>query len=199
MESGTQKSENVVVAHVAEVLAKILVRERGDERIPLVRDPDQRRFELAHLGAPHEIAEESHTGDDATVDIEAHVDLSRRKPLCTLQRARRILAVVPAPAPIPALDQLARERDEATPAGRFATALTFALTENWRGLLERCRQDRSLKENPAVFSLYLRALGERIEGHAELHAPARCRQLRSSHQQSWERSRHVSEYRVLGL
>ncbi|MEO7166139.1 MAG: rhomboid family intramembrane serine protease [Spartobacteria bacterium] len=59
-----------------------------------------------------------------------------------------------------ALDQLARERDEATPAGRFATALTFALTENWRGLLERCRQDRSLKENPAVFSLYLRALGE---------------------------------------
>ncbi len=59
-----------------------------------------------------------------------------------------------------ALDQLARERDEVTPAGRFATALTFALTENWPGLVQWCRHDLSLTANPAVFALYLRALGE---------------------------------------
>lgn len=46
---------------------------------------------------------------------------------------------------------------------------------------------------------YLRALGGRIKGEAELHAPARCRQLRASHAQAWERSRPVSEYRALGL
>ena len=46
---------------------------------------------------------------------------------------------------------------------------------------------------------YLRRLGERIEGEAELHAPARCRQLRASHNQAWERARPVSEYRALGL
>ncbi len=46
---------------------------------------------------------------------------------------------------------------------------------------------------------YLRALGGRIEGEAELHAPARCRQLRAGHDQAWERARPVSEYRALGL
>jgi predicted GNAT family N-acyltransferase len=46
---------------------------------------------------------------------------------------------------------------------------------------------------------YLRALGERIEGEAERHAPARCRQMRASHEQAWERARPVSEYRALGL
>ena len=46
---------------------------------------------------------------------------------------------------------------------------------------------------------YLRKFGERVEGEAELHAPARCRQLRASHQQAWERARPVSEYRALGL
>ena len=46
---------------------------------------------------------------------------------------------------------------------------------------------------------YLRTLGVRIEGEAELHAPARCRQLRASHDQAWERARPVSEYRALGL
>lgn len=46
---------------------------------------------------------------------------------------------------------------------------------------------------------YLRKLGQRVEGEAELHAPARCRQLRSSHDQAWERARPISEYRVLGL
>lgn len=59
-----------------------------------------------------------------------------------------------------ALDRLAAERQESTPAGRFATALTFALTENWAGLVQWCRRDPSLTTNPAVYSLYLRALGE---------------------------------------
>ncbi len=59
-----------------------------------------------------------------------------------------------------ALDRLAQERTKTTPAGRFATALTFALTENWPGLLQWCRRDCAVTTNPAVFSLYLRALGE---------------------------------------
>jgi predicted GNAT family N-acyltransferase len=46
---------------------------------------------------------------------------------------------------------------------------------------------------------YLRELGARIEGETELYAPARCRQLRASHNQSWDRARPVSEYRALGL
>jgi rhomboid protease GluP len=59
-----------------------------------------------------------------------------------------------------ALDQLAIERDEITPAGRFAIALTFALTENWPGLVQWCRRDLSVTANPAVLALYFRALGE---------------------------------------
>jgi rhomboid protease GluP len=59
-----------------------------------------------------------------------------------------------------ALDRLAAERARPTPAGRFAMALTFALTENWTGLVEWCRRDLSLTTNPAVYRLYLQALGE---------------------------------------
>lgn len=59
-----------------------------------------------------------------------------------------------------ALDQLAAERSQPTPAGRYVTALTFALTENWAGLVEWCRRNFSLTSNPAVRSLYLRSLGE---------------------------------------
>ena len=59
-----------------------------------------------------------------------------------------------------ALDRLAQERSEATPAGRFATALTLALTENWPELLQWSRRDFAVTTNSAVFSLYLRALGE---------------------------------------
>lgn len=59
-----------------------------------------------------------------------------------------------------ALDRLAQERKENTPAGRFATALTFALTENWAGLLEWFRRNSPVATSPSVFSLYLRALGE---------------------------------------
>ena len=46
---------------------------------------------------------------------------------------------------------------------------------------------------------YLRSLGQRIDGEAEHHAPARCRQLRANHDGAWERSRPVGEYRALGI
>ncbi|MEO7723762.1 MAG: rhomboid family intramembrane serine protease, partial [Chthoniobacterales bacterium] len=59
-----------------------------------------------------------------------------------------------------ALDQLAVEREHTTPAGRFAAALTFALTENWLGLMQWCRRDLSVLANPAILALYFRALGE---------------------------------------
>ena len=59
-----------------------------------------------------------------------------------------------------ALDRLAIERDEITPAGRYAAALTFALTENWPGLVQWCRRDLSVTANPAILALYFRALGE---------------------------------------
>ena len=46
---------------------------------------------------------------------------------------------------------------------------------------------------------YQRGLGQRIEGEAESHAPARVRQLRAGFDDAWERSRPVSEYRALGI
>ena len=58
------------------------------------------------------------------------------------------------------LDRLAIERDAITPAGRYATALTFALTENWTGLVRWCQRDLSVTGNPAILALYLQALGE---------------------------------------
>ena len=62
-----------------------------------------------------------------------------------------------------ALEGLAQERTENTPAGRFAAALSFVLTENWPGLLEWFRRNSSVPTSPGFFSLYLRALGERGE------------------------------------
>jgi rhomboid protease GluP len=59
-----------------------------------------------------------------------------------------------------ALDQLALERDRTTPASDFAAALTFALTENWPGLVEWRRRNLSGRANPALLALYARALGE---------------------------------------
>ena len=59
-----------------------------------------------------------------------------------------------------ALDRLAIERDEITPAGRYAAALTFALTENWPGLVRWCQRDLSVIANPAILALYFHALGE---------------------------------------
>lgn len=59
-----------------------------------------------------------------------------------------------------ALDLLAPQRNEKTPAGRGAIAYTYALTENWPGLVEWCRRDLTMTNEPTVRALYLRALGE---------------------------------------
>ena len=45
---------------------------------------------------------------------------------------------------------------------------------------------------------WYRALAHRIEGEARLDAPGRARQLREAFDRAWERSRPVTEYRVLG-
>ena len=61
------------------------------------------------------------------------------------------------------------------------------------------------RNDPAAFiagdggGYYLRSLGQRSEGEAETHAPARVRQLRAGFDDAWERSRPISEYRALGL
>jgi rhomboid protease GluP len=79
-----------------------------------------------------------------------------------------------------ALDQLALERDSIAPASGFAAALTFALTENWGGLVAGRRRSLSVTTNPAVLALYSRALGETgalddlvllLRAHAEAGEP----------------------------
>ncbi len=79
-----------------------------------------------------------------------------------------------------ALDRLALERDGTTPAGHYAAALTFALTENWPGMVQWCQRDFSVTANPAVLALYFRALGETgalddlvllLASHAEAREP----------------------------
>ena len=66
-------------------------------------------------------------------------------------------------------------------------------------------QDAVDRNDPAAFiagdggGYYLRRLGQRIDGEAEIHAPARVRQLRAGFDEAWERSRPVGEYRALGL
>jgi hypothetical protein len=58
---------------------------------------------------------------------------------------------------------------------------------------------------PAAFvcsdagGFYYRGLGHRFDGEADLHAPARARQLSTSFDRVWERSRLVTEYRGLGI
>lgn len=88
-----------------------------------------------------------------------------------------------------ALDQLAAERSAPTPAGRLATALTFALTENWAGLAQWCRRDLTVTRDPAIVSLYGRALGE-IGAQPELilllSAQARAREPRLTTDLSWK-------------
>lgn len=53
-----------------------------------------------------------------------------------------------------ALDLLATAR---TPA---SIAYTFALSDNWNGLVDWCRRDLTVTNEPAIRALYLRALGE---------------------------------------
>ena len=58
---------------------------------------------------------------------------------------------------------------------------------------------------PSAFALndvggfYFRGLGHRFDGEADLHAPGRARQLRSTFDDIWERARPLAEYRALGL
>lgn len=94
--------------------------------------------------------------------------------------------------------------DAATPQRTLAPML--ALAQRLPSVfLFRELDDPVDRNDPAAFiasdagGYYLRALGERIEGEAQLHAPARCRQLRAGHDQAWDRARAVSEYRALGL
>jgi hypothetical protein len=46
---------------------------------------------------------------------------------------------------------------------------------------------------------YFRGLGHRFDGEADLQAPGRARQLCTSFDRVWERSRLVTEYRGLGI
>lgn len=94
--------------------------------------------------------------------------------------------------------------DAATPQRNQAPML--ALAQRLPSVfLFRELEDPADRSDPAAWiasdagGYYLRRLGERIEGESELHAPARCRQLRASHNQAWERARPVSEFRTLGL
>lgn len=59
-----------------------------------------------------------------------------------------------------ALEHLARQRGETTAAGQTATAYSFALKEDWAGLVEWCRRDLAVTHLAAVRTLYLRGLGE---------------------------------------
>lgn len=91
-------------------------------------------------------------------------------------------------------------------APQRADAALLALAQRLPSIfLFRELQDPVDRNDPAAFlagdggSYYLRSLGQRIEGEAELHAPARVRQLRAGFDEAWERSRPVVEYRALGL
>ncbi len=46
---------------------------------------------------------------------------------------------------------------------------------------------------------YFRGLGHRFDGEADLSAPGRSRQLCTSFDRVWDRSRPVTEYRSLGI
>ncbi len=88
-----------------------------------------------------------------------------------------------------ALDHLAAERSAPTPAGRLAIALTFALTENWAGLVQWCQLDFTVTRDPAIVALYGRALGE-IGAQSELisllSAQARAREPRLTSDPAWK-------------
>lgn len=49
---------------------------------------------------------------------------------------------------------------DSTPAGRTASAFSYALREDWHGLVAWCRRDLKMTGEPTVRTLYLRALGE---------------------------------------
>ena len=94
--------------------------------------------------------------------------------------------------------------ESATPQRAHAPML--ALAQRLPSIFQfRELQDPVDRNDPAAFiagdggGYYLRSLGQRVEGEAEQHAPARVRQLRSGFDEAWERARPISEYRALGL
>jgi predicted GNAT family N-acyltransferase len=94
--------------------------------------------------------------------------------------------------------------DAAAPQRAHATLL--ALAQRLPSIfLFRELEDPVDRNDPAAFlagdggGYYLRSLGQRIEGEAELQALPRVRQLHAGFDEAWERSRPVSEYRALGL
>ena len=87
--------------------------------------------------------------------------------------------------------------DVATPQRSQAPLL--ALAQRLPSIFQfRELQDPVDRDDPAAFiagdggGYYLRSMGERIDGEAEPHAPARVRQLRAAFDEAWERSRPVA-------
>jgi predicted GNAT family N-acyltransferase len=179
--------------------------------------PEGERFMEA--GIEHQAMQRMLDGPHAIERRQDAVDTTVR----IIQRARRILwirsfvldpGLLDAPEVMQALRGFATTgrgsevrillHDAATPQRNQAPIL--ALAQRLPSVfLFRELVDPVDRNDPAAWiasdagGYYLRALGERIEGETELHAPARCRQLQASHNQAWERARPVSEYRALGL
>ena len=91
-------------------------------------------------------------------------------------------------------------------APQRAHAPLLALAQRLSSIFQfRELEDQVDRNDPAAFiagdggGYYLRSLGQRVEGEAEGHAPARVRQLRAGFDEAWERSRPVGEYRALGI
>ena len=91
-------------------------------------------------------------------------------------------------------------------APQQAHAPLLALAQRLPSIFQfRELQDPVDRNDPAAWiagdggGYYLRSLGERVHGEAEQEAPARVRQLASRFDETWQRSRPVSEYRALGL
>jgi predicted GNAT family N-acyltransferase len=91
-------------------------------------------------------------------------------------------------------------------APQRAQAMLVSLAQRLPSIFRfRELEDPVDRNDPAAFlaadggGYYLRSVGQRVEGEAERHAPARVRQFRAAFEDAWERSRPVSEYRALGL
>lgn len=179
--------------------------------------PEGERFMEA--GIEHQAMSRVLTGPHYIETREAAVDVTGR----IIADARRTLwirsfeldpGLLDAPAILDALRRFATSgrgnevrillHDAAAPQRAHAPLL--ALAQRLPSIFQfRELQDPVDRNDPAAFvagdggGYYLRKLGQRTEGEAELHAPARIRQLRAAHDEAWQRSRPVSEFRALGL
>src|SRR6185369_8358428 len=95
--SRAEDVEDVVRAHVAEILAERDVRQRGGDGDAIIRQPSESRLDVPNVEPAHEIAEDLDRGDASFRDVEPYVDLARRESLAALHVASRILAEVPRP------------------------------------------------------------------------------------------------------